>query len=159
LQAAWSVAVQGEVTEHDMATGTLLGAATMTTVPATVVGTGSATSWANGSGYSVKWNTGLIWNGRRVTGRTFMVPAVACYEADGTLVAAAITAIGAAAQALISAVGAEFAVWSKTFTKPPDTMTIAEAKAFKQQQIGGNLAPVQGYFVKDSAAQLRTRRT
>jgi len=159
LLSTWSVAVQSEVTEHDMATGTLLGAATMTTVPTSVPGTSSSASWAGGSGYSIKWNTGMVWNGRRVTGRTFMVPAVSCFEADGTLLATAITTIGAAAQALINTVGAEFAVWSKVFTKPTGTMTVDEAKAFKQQQISGNVAPVTGYFVKDTAAQLRTRRT
>jgi len=159
LLPAWTISVQSEVTEYDMALGDLLGAATMTTVPPAVVGTATPGNWAGGSGFSIQWNTGLIHTGRRLRGRTYIVPAFGCFEADGTLVAAAITAAGSGATALIGAVGAEFAVWKRIWTKPTKDMTLEQAKAFKQEQIGGALAPVTGYFVKDSAAQLRTRRT
>jgi len=71
----------------------------------------------------------------------------------------AINLAGTAAAALIGAVGAEFSIWKRIFTKPTLDMTGAEIKAFKQVQVGGALAPVTGYNVKDSAAQLRTRRT
>jgi hypothetical protein len=88
-----------------------------------------------------------------------MVPAVDCFEADGSLTAATITAAQNAGAALIAASGAEFVVWAKTFTKPASTLTLEQAKAFKQEQVGGSISPVQGYYVRDSAAQLRTRRT
>jgi len=159
LRISWTVSVLGEVTEYDMATGDLLGAAAMTTVPAFVTGSDTSNSWAGGSGYSVQWNTGLIHTGRRLRGRTYIVPAANVFEADGTMSLTAINLAGTAAAALIGAVGAEFSIWKRIFTKPTLDMTGAEIKAFKQVQVGGALAPVTGYNVKDSAAQLRTRRT
>jgi len=151
LSTAWSISVQGEVTEWDMATGQLTGAATMTTVPTAQVGTGTPAAYAGGSGLCVTWKTGLIFNGRRVIGRTFVVPALGCYETDGTLTAGAITAANTAATQLIGVSGADFAIWAKTFTKPTD--------GTKPVQIGGNLAPATSYAVKDMASQLRSRRT
>jgi len=115
LANTWSVTVQGEVTEWDMATGQLTGAANMSTVPTAQVGTATPAPYAGGSGMAVTWKTGLIYLGRRVTGRTFFVPAVGVYEADGTLTSTAITTASNAAQALISAAGAELAIWAKHF--------------------------------------------
>jgi len=159
LLAAWAVTVQSEVTEYDMATGVLLGAAAMTTVPTATTGTAPTAAYVGGSGYSIQWNTNLIDHGRRLRGRTFMVPAVGCFENDGTLTAGHIANVYSGATALVGAVGADFSIWKRIWTKPTKDMTLEQAKAFKQVQIGGALAPATGYFVKDMASQLRTRRT
>lgn len=146
----WNVAVQTEVTEWDVTTGILLGAANMTVTPAVVAGTVAATPYAGGSGLCVTWKTGVIFNGRRVSGRTFVVPAVGVFESNGTLTAAAITAANTAASQLITAPSAEFSIWAKQFTKPTD--------GSKPVQIGGLLPAATSYDVKDMASQLRSRR-
>lgn len=151
LQTGWAIAVQSEITEWDMGTGALTGATNMTTPPTPTPGAAAVGAFAGGSGCVVTWKTGLIFNGRRVVGRTFMVPLMAAFENDGTLTAALVTAAGAAATSLINAAGAELAIWAKTYTKPTD--------GSKPVQIGGALAPVTSYAVKDMAAQLRSRRT
>ena len=150
LNNAWSIQVQPEVTEYDMVSGQLTGATLMTSVPSVQIGTGGTAVYAGGSGMCVTWKTGVIYNGRRVIGRTFIVPAVSCYETDGTLLAAAQTALTSAATGLISNVGTELCVWAKTFTKPTDDT--------KPVQIGGLLPPVVATSVKDMASQLRSRR-
>lgn len=150
FSTGWSIAVQSEVTEWDMATGQLTGATNMTTPPTPQAGTVTPVAFAGGSGLCVTWKTGLIYNGRRVIGRTFVVPAMGIYETDGTLTAGAMTTAGTAASGLIAAAGAEMVIWAKTYTKPTD--------GTKPVQIGGNMAPAQSYVVKDMAAQLRSRR-
>lgn len=150
LQTGWNVAVQGEITEWDVATGVMLAAADMSSVPTPVVGTATAAPFAGGSGLCVTWKTGVIFNGRRIVGRTFVVPAVGIYENDGTLTAGAITAAQTAAGQLTGAASAEFSIWAKTFTKPTD--------GSKPVQIGGLLPAATSYAVKDMASQLRSRR-
>lgn len=150
LSTAWTVSVLGEITEWDMATGQLTGASTMTTIPTGQVGTGTPAPYAGGSGLCVTWKTGVIFQGRRVVGRTFIVPALGCYEADGTLTAGAIAAANTAANGLIGATGAEFCIWAKQFTKPTD--------GTKPVQVGGAIAPVTSHSTKDMASQLRSRR-
>lgn len=150
LITTWSVSVQSEVTEWDQATGQLLGAVNMTTPPTPQAGTAAAGPFAGGSGACVTWKTGSIYNGRRVIGRTFLVPLFNCFDSDGTLNSTAITAITTAATGLIGASGAELAVWAKTFVQQGDPP--------KPVQIGGQAFPVTSHVVKDMASQLRSRR-
>jgi hypothetical protein len=68
--------------------------------PAQVVGS-SATTFASASGGVVNWRTTGIRNGRRVRGRTFLVPlAAAAQGPDGNMGAAMRTTIETAARAL-----------------------------------------------------------
>lgn len=150
LLPTWNITVQSEVTDWDMATGQLTGAFNMTTPPTATVGTATAGPFAGGSGACVTWKTGVIFNGRRVTGRTFIVPAIGCYDNDGTLTAGFITAANSAANGLIQAAGADLSIWAKQFTTPTD--------GSKPVQINGILASVGSYTVKDMASQLRSRR-
>lgn len=146
----WTVAIQALVEDFDVATGDLTGENQMTTVPSAAAGSSAATNWVQGSGFFVGWRTSTIYLGRRVQGRTFHVPAVACFDTDGTLSAGSLTAIRAAADGLVAAVGAELCVWAKQWTKP--------VPPAKPVQIGGVLAPVTSSLVKDQASQLRSRR-
>jgi hypothetical protein len=146
----WSIQVQAEVTEYDMSTGHLLGAANMSTVPTAVVGSSTPLAYAGGSGMSIQWNTSLFIAGRRLRGRTYVVPTLNIFDTDGTLSPTALTAGGNAATALISAAGAEFAVWHRLYSAPPGTPG--------RTQIGGAIAPVDSYTLRDKASQLRSRR-
>jgi len=151
MHTAWTISIQSLVQEYDMATGALTGESTISTVPAAVTGGDTPATWSGGTGFFVGWRTGVIYLGRRIQGRTFHVPAVNCFSADGTLSPAAITMASAAADGLIAVSGAEFCIWARQFTKPTPPA--------KPVQIGGALAPVTGKVVKDQASQLRSRRT
>lgn len=147
-QIQMSVQVQPQIDEFDVATGALLGSAAMTVVPAASPGQiTNATAFAGGAGFCLTWNTGLILNRRRVRGRTFMVPGMGCYDIDGTLTSAAVTAIGTAATTFLALTAPRPNVWSRQYntSSPP-------------VQVGGALAPVDSYTLRDNAAQLRSRR-
>jgi len=84
--------------------------------PAQVLGTDTST-YNRAAGVRVDWGTGQIVNGRRLTGRTYLVPVGAgAYDATGLVTSANATAILAAANTLISATAstAPLAVWSRT---------------------------------------------
>ena len=147
-QTGWQVLVMPSVDEFDMATGALIGSALMTTVPTASAGTASsATQYAGGSGYCLTWNTGLIISGRRVRGRTFFVPSCAVFDVDGSLTSAAITTINTAASTFLALTAPRPNVWRRQYNT-----------AVPPVQIGGALAPVDTYTLRDSASQLRSRR-
>lgn len=101
-KVTWSFPNTGEVI--DSATGQATGAWSGGTFQ-TVAASGAGTSWANGVGARVRWNTGVYHNGRRVRGSTFLVPLQSgVYDTDGTLVGSAVTAMQTAAAALVTAV-------------------------------------------------------
>lgn len=148
LRSSWSIQVQGAVQIYDMALGHLTSEVTMNSVPAAVTGTLPGTQvFAGGAGAHVNWITGLILSGHRVRGRTYLVPMANVAEADGTLSTASITAIQAAANALIGGQSGKFSVWSRTFSKDP-----------KPIQIGGGIAPVTSAVVPDKTGILKSRR-
>lgn len=74
------------------------------TVPTPAVLSGTQTGgFSSATGACVTWSTVGVRNGRRVKGRTFLVPlAGSQYEADGTLTSASINTLTTAAQALIA---------------------------------------------------------
>lgn len=148
LIATWNIQVDPLVQHHDLATGDLTGESSAGVPPTAVAGTVAATNYAGGSGYVVNWITGAFWQGRKVRGRTFIVPAVGVYFTDGTITSATITAAQAAGNALVATSGVSLCVWAKKFdsSNPP-------------QQVAGGLFPVTGTIVPDRAAQLRTRRS
>jgi hypothetical protein len=149
LVNASTVQVQSTVQHHDLAIGELTGETAMSTVPASTIGTASASAnYAGGAGYVINWVTGGIWNGRKVRGRTFMVPGVNCYFTDGTITSAAQTLIQNAGLALVADPTTTLGVWAKKFNdeKP-------------KKQVAGALFGVTGVIVPDRSAQLRTRRT
>lgn len=83
---------------------------------AAVTGSGSGT-WAAGSGVRVDWQTADFAYGRRVRGRTFLVPAVsAAFGTDGRILPAQVVASTSNAAALITALAANstpLVVWSR----------------------------------------------
>jgi hypothetical protein len=79
--------------------GTLTGETSITTPPTAVVGTGGSV-YSAASGYMVLWNTGAINGGKKVRGRTYFVPtSTLIFESNGTITAANVTAVQAAATA------------------------------------------------------------
>lgn len=135
------VEVQDEVELVDSDTGMLTGYETVDGGDR-MIGTGTGT-WSAASGAVVNWGTNDVRFGRRIRGRTFIVPiAGASYDSGGTLASGAITKLQAFGDALTGVdFDSEFGVWSR-----PRSGT------------GGVFASVTSYRIPDMAAVLRSRR-
>lgn len=137
--------VQPNMDTYDELTNTLTGTVTAGTAPATVAGSSSST-YAAGCGLKVDWNTGVVLGGRRVVGRTYIVPiASVCYDNDGTLATTPKDTITTAANTLLTSLstgGLNMGVW----TKPGGVNSVP------------GITAVTGATVKDKTAILRGRR-
>lgn len=110
-----TISFPSEVFEKDAATGELLDVLTITP-PATVTGSFSSSYPAN-AGCVVKWSTGIVVNGRRLNGRTFLVPRAGIFTINGNVDGAVIAADATRHATLISALtaaGNPLGVWSRT---------------------------------------------
>lgn len=110
--------------------------------PPNVTGAGSG-GYSAASGAVVNWNTGAYRNGRRVRGRTFIVPlASASYDANGDLDNAALSDLRDGAAILAGGTTSmPFVVWSRPRSTDP-----------------GSAEPVTSATVPDLGAVLRSRR-
>jgi hypothetical protein len=152
-----TIQVPGSGDYIDEGTGAIGGTWAVGTTPAVVTGTGAG-AYAGNAGALIHWLTSSIVAGRRVRGRTFIVPAVSTqFETNGSLTSAAITTLTNAGNTLLTAVGTDMAVWSrpiKAHTKyDPKTgqSTAVAARA-------GSAAAVTGIRIPDLAISLRSRR-
>lgn len=111
--------------------------------PPDQVTTGARSDYAGPAGAVVTWRTGDLRNGRRIRGRTFIVPlATQSFQSDGTLESASLTSLRAFADTIMgSSLDGDFGVWSR-----PNGGS------------GGVFASVTGYTVPDMVAVLRSRR-
>lgn len=126
-----------EAAEIEDSTGELLGAISLSGV-GTYVGTGAGVIAAP-AGLCITWRTAAIVGGRRLRGRTFIVPlASSNYQADGTLYNPALAT--APAQDLIDDSGGTLVVWHRP---------VAGA--------GGSSAPATDAYVRDRVSVLRSR--
>jgi len=139
-----TITISPQVAEIDDATGQQQDEFTATTTGLPVPGTGVANRSAP-SGACINWRTSTFVNGRRLRGRTFLVPlSTNAYQTDGTLEAGTLTVLRAAAVAyLTDAVGpsAKPVVWHRP---------IGGA--------GGSSALITASAVTDVAAILTSRR-
>jgi len=106
----WTVGTSGDIV--DDVTGTLTGAWSEATAR---TGTGSVSGQPvqNTSQILLQWHTGIIVNGRRLRGRTY-IPGASSGASDAGQVAAATVADFVAAQAtFISDCATQFAVWHR----------------------------------------------
>jgi len=109
----------------------------------TVVTGGGSSTYAAPVGAVVGWSTNTIISGRRLRGRTFLVPlSTGSYQSDGSLVATSVTTLANAAAALVANTGGvPLVVWSRP----------------RPGQVGA-AGIVTGATVPDRAAVLRSRR-
>lgn len=130
----------GDTVDSD--TGLINGSWTAATTPASVVGT-AVQAYAGNAGAVINWQTALVLAGRRVRGRTFLVPLVStAYDTTGSLSSAALTTIQTAANSLVAALGTDFVIYSKP--RPGG---------------GTGVGAVISARVPDLAVTLRSRRT
>jgi len=117
----------------------------LTVAPDTArVGSGAGT-YAGPAGICVNWSTNGIRHGRRIRGRTFMVPITsAAMQSDGSVATASLTALRTATATFIGAAGTgDLGVWSRP--------TLAEPT-------GGQWSAVSAFTINDKIAVLRSRR-
>lgn len=110
--------------------------------PAEVSGTGSGT-YSAPSGAVVNWRTNDVRFGRRIRGRTFLVPlSSASYQSDGTLNPESLSDLNDFGNALVGGdLDSEFGVWSRP-----------------RNGAGGVFATATSFSVPDKVAVLRSRR-
>lgn len=142
----------------DPATGSITGEWTGSDV-APVIGSGGS-AYAAPVGFSVTWATGSILDGRRLRGRSYVVPiAVAGYQADGTIEPDTLTNVRMAASAFVVATQALLLVWHRPRLETPAWTDVHgrphPAKAFR---VGGFSAVVSA-TVADQVAVLTSRRS
>jgi hypothetical protein len=126
-------------------TGQLLGSHTAV-VQAPHVGTSTGTNYASALGMIINWRTNDVRNGKRVRGRTFLVPvASANFDATGTLQPSGIITVAAtAATNMLDAAlkSCDLAIYSR----PGKGLS------------NGQAYPATTYTVPDMGAVLRSRR-
>lgn len=142
LPTGVSIQVQQEVEILDEASGELLGYGLADEQPNAVNGNASG-SYSAPTGAIVTWNTDTVARGRRLRGRTFLVPLSGeAYEGDGTLNASALTALNNFGSRMAGdGDGPQHVVWSRP-----------------RNGAGGAIGPVVSHRVPDMAAVLRSRR-
>jgi len=132
-----------EVAEINEATGDLIGFLT-TTPEADRAGTDAA-GYSAASGACVAWSTPSVKNGRRIRGRTFIVPLGGnAYDGLGTINDAKLTTMRTATAALLAADSlSSLRVYSRATVADPDS---------------GMAAVVSSFKINDKAAILTSRR-
>lgn len=132
------------VDEFDTTSGELLNTHSVVLQTA-VPGSGGAAPFSSATGACVTWGTDTIVNGRRLRGRTFLVPLLPAnsFETNGTLIEAARTQLLAAATAFKNETdGYPFHIWSQP----------------NPGVVNGASGPVTSANVADKTAILRSRR-
>ena len=137
-----SVTVLGEVAVLDETTGTVQSFENVTGGPRTITAVGSG-SYSGASGACITWNTFGVRAGRRVRGRTFIVPlATSGYDSSGTLSSGAMGKLNYAAGHLVgSGADSAFGVFARPRNSAP-----------------GGFYEVTGHRIQDKVAVLSSRR-
>lgn len=142
LPGAADVKVQRTYQVINDVNGNILSEAALPSDPLVVNGGGASASYAAPAGMCVNWETGTFnANGRRIRGRTYLVPLVSFTESDGSVSATPLGAVTAAANAALGGTGS-LGVW----TRPTPGGS------------NGTFSIATSTLVKDKVAILRSRR-
>ena len=145
-----TVQVQQAVPIYDEQTGQLVNEISATSAPAVVTGSSTAPQgFAGGAGAMVGWKTVSIWQGRRVQGRTFLVPLEGITEANGTIASVSLATIQTAANGMVSPSTPAFGVWAKRWDR---------TNPAKPVQVDGSFFLATTATVPDKTGILKSRR-
>lgn len=141
--STWSAKIDTTIKVFNDATGELVRYESATPAQTTPVSGVMGGSYGAGvAGACIAWSTNGINRGRKIRGRSFMVPlGAAAYQNDGSLDAGVIVALQDAANALIVP-SKGLVVWSRPRLK-----------------LGGRVGAVVSARIEDKASYLRTRRS
>ena len=136
---------ESDVEVLEDSTGELITAVTTTPDAPKTNNSSGGGNFASAVGAVVTWRTGTVRNGRRVRGRTFLVPLKgSSFDTDGTLLAATVTSLNAAATAMVAPAAT------------PDLGVYARPSG--PAATDGAWAVATGFSVPDMGAILRSRR-
>lgn len=141
LPSSVDITIQPTAEIIDETTGNITGQVDIT--PPEEVGGSSVGTYSAASGAVINWNTSAYLNGRRVRGRTFIVPLTTdSYDTNGDLTVPALNVLrNGAARLAGGASPLPFVVWSRP-----------------RAGGGGTANPVTSATVPDTPAVLRSRR-
>lgn len=152
MPASVSIKTENSGDTLNDATGDLVGSWSI--APTTGVVGVSTDVYAAPSGAAITWLTQTITAGRRLKGRTFVVPLAGTnYQNDGTLNAAAIVAILNRAQMFVDAQVGNAVVWHRPFAGSAATAT----RPARPATVGSN-GVITACRVTDKVAILTSRR-
>lgn len=147
-----STQVEGQGDTIEATTGELVGS--WSTAQPAPGGGGASGAYSAPTGGVINWLTGVVANGHRLKGRTFLVPLGGTqFDLTGSIESAALTGLRANASTLVSAVTNNFVVWHRPFPGAPAVGTKPARPAFS-----GSFAFVTGSSMPDKACVLRSRR-
>lgn len=148
------IAIEGAVALVEDLNGQQTGELALSSTPAPSVGTQSVAYFAP-AGASVNWGTSSFLYGRRVKGRTYIVPLAAnCSDVGGTLLDTVKTSLNTAAAGLVAA-PSQMVV----FTRPRDAVAADPARGIAgSAERPGSSSLVTSGTVRDVIAVLRSRR-
>ncbi len=140
-----SLQVQQDVEVIEDSTGELLNVVSTASKPAITSLATASMSFAGPVGAVITWRTGGVRNGRRIRGRTFLVPLVgAAFDAQGRIAANNLTQLQTAAATLVGSEGS------------PDLGVYARPSSSGASD--GQWTVATGYSIPNFGAVLRSRR-
>lgn len=150
------ILVSPEVPVVEDIDGTLVDLLVMGTPPLEVVGT-STQPYAGPAGFCVTWNTGTVYAGHKVVGRTYLVPGTSNQmDTDGTIKSTGITLLNGAVTNFLAAAGPQFGIWSRPF--PGRDASAGPPPVAAKPAHDGKFVECHSGVVHDKVAVLRSRR-
>lgn len=144
---SWTIQVQNSGATIDAATGNLVGswaAAAVAQIPGSNTG-----DYASGVGAVVRWDTGVVMDGRTIRGHTYLVPIyAAAFDVNGSLDDSQKALIQNTTTTTVTALTGQLNVWHRP-RKASEHFGSARA---------GAAVPITGGTVIDRPAILRSRR-
>lgn len=120
--------------------------------PTGITAPASAAAIAPSQGAQIRWNTSGFPHGRRVVGRTYLVPLlVSQYGVDGRLLSNTANTINAAADALRSRAGGEMKIWHRPKTHKDAAGNVVVDRPGSAWTVASTVCPTK-------PVQLATRR-
>lgn len=157
IPSGLTIQVPASGDELNIGDGTIAATWSVATTPTVVTGSGAG-AYAGNAGAVIHWLTTAVINGRRLRGRSFIVPIISTqFESNGSLTSAAISTLTTAATNLSTTLGTSLVVYSR----PVFAHTKYDPKTGTPTAVpsrGGSTASVTGIRVPDLAVSLRSRR-
>jgi hypothetical protein len=123
------------------------------------ISTSAAGAYAAPVGFVLEWMTNFVHNGRKVRGKTYIVPAGRdVFGPNGTLDDATVASLQAGGDTFVANTGSEFRIWSRPRAATPSWTDVHGTIHPARPAVAGANFVVGGCRVPDKAVVLRSRR-
>jgi len=155
LPSTASLRCASDVEEIEETTGELVNIHPVTAANGTISNASAAAVYSGPVGAVINWRTNGVRNGRRIRGRSFIVPITGDkFDASGTLATATITTLQNAANALVNPAGSpDLGVYAR-----PTAIKDAQGNPTGEHNADGIWYVAAAANVPDLAAVMRSRR-